>query len=175
MADGPNITEVATVSLRNRGAEKKRAMAFPKTKSGKQAKLAKVFQEAKQGELHSGSKTGPIVTNPKQAQAIALSEAGMSRNHGSHNADPPNKNEVYNPSLPGPAGPHGVEGLLAGSGGPTREETRRPYGYEGTSSHFRRGQPASGSHGFGHGVHQCSGGLRNSGHVGAHRLGQRGK
>lgn len=31
------------------------------------------------GELHSGSKTGPVVTNPKQAIAIAMSEAGMSR------------------------------------------------------------------------------------------------
>lgn len=31
------------------------------------------------GELHSGSKTGPVVTNRKQAVAIAMSEAGLSR------------------------------------------------------------------------------------------------
>jgi hypothetical protein len=31
------------------------------------------------GKLHSGSKTGPKVTNQKQAIAIALSEAGLSR------------------------------------------------------------------------------------------------
>ena len=31
------------------------------------------------GQLHSGSKTGPVVTNPKQAVAIAMSEAGLSR------------------------------------------------------------------------------------------------
>ena len=39
------------------------------------AKIAKVMGEFKRGELHSGSKKGPKVTNPKQATAIALSEA----------------------------------------------------------------------------------------------------
>ena len=33
----------------------------------------------KQGTLHSGSKRGPIVKNRKQAIAISLSEAGMSK------------------------------------------------------------------------------------------------
>lgn len=37
----------------------------------------------KGGELHSGSPTGPVVTNRKQAVAIALKEAGMSKyDHG---------------------------------------------------------------------------------------------
>lgn len=39
------------------------------------AKIAKVMGEFKSGTLHSGSKKGPEVTNPKQAVAIALSEA----------------------------------------------------------------------------------------------------
>jgi hypothetical protein len=39
------------------------------------AKIAKVMGEFKRGELHSGSKKGPEVKNPKQAIAIALSEA----------------------------------------------------------------------------------------------------
>lgn len=39
------------------------------------AKVAKVMGEFKRGELHSGSKRGPDVTNRKQAVAIALSEA----------------------------------------------------------------------------------------------------
>ena len=39
------------------------------------AKIAKVMGEFKSGELHSGSKKGPEVKNPKQAVAIALSEA----------------------------------------------------------------------------------------------------
>lgn len=33
-----------------------------------------VFKKFKAGKLHSGSKTGPKVTNPKQAIAIAMSE-----------------------------------------------------------------------------------------------------
>ena len=43
-----------------------------------QAKVAKVMREFKAGELHSG-KSGKVVKNPKQAVAIALSEAGMSK------------------------------------------------------------------------------------------------
>lgn len=38
-------------------------------------KIAKVMEEFKEGELHSGSKKGPVVTSPKQAIAISLSEA----------------------------------------------------------------------------------------------------
>jgi hypothetical protein len=38
-------------------------------------KVERVMSEYKAGELHSGSKTGPMVKNPKQAVAIALSEA----------------------------------------------------------------------------------------------------
>ena len=43
------------------------------------AKIKKVMHEAKEGKLHSGSKKGPVVTNPKQAIAIALSEAKASK------------------------------------------------------------------------------------------------
>lgn len=41
-------------------------------------KIEKVMDEMKEGKLHSGSKKGPIVTNPKQGIAIALSEARKS-------------------------------------------------------------------------------------------------
>ena len=37
-------------------------------------KVERVMSEFKSGELHSGSKSGPLVKNPKQAVAIALSE-----------------------------------------------------------------------------------------------------
>lgn len=40
------------------------------------AKVGKVMHEFKTGTLHSG-KGGPVVTNPKQAVAIALSEAKL--------------------------------------------------------------------------------------------------
>ena len=42
-------------------------------------KVAKVMREYKSGKLHSGSKKGPKVKSRKQAVAIAMSEAGMSR------------------------------------------------------------------------------------------------
>ena len=45
------------------------AKAIPK------GKVHKVMAEYKSGQLHSGSKTGPVVTQRKQAVAIALSEA----------------------------------------------------------------------------------------------------
>lgn len=48
-------------------------MAKHKTKKSK--KIEKVMHEFKEGGLHSGSKKGPVVTNPKQAIAIAISES----------------------------------------------------------------------------------------------------
>lgn len=47
-------------------------------KKKEQPKVKKVMHEFKEKELHSGSKKGPIVKNPKQAVAIALSEARKS-------------------------------------------------------------------------------------------------
>ena len=58
----------------------------PKTmmKSGgmtpkQEAKVGKVMREFKAGDLHSGSKSGPMVKSRKQAIAIAMSEAGKKR------------------------------------------------------------------------------------------------
>lgn len=45
-----------------------------KKQTAAQKKVAKVMHEFKEGELHAG-KTDTIVTNRKQAIAIALSEA----------------------------------------------------------------------------------------------------
>jgi hypothetical protein len=42
-------------------------------------KVSKVMGEYKRGTLHSGSKKGPKVKSRKQAVAIAMSEAGMSK------------------------------------------------------------------------------------------------
>lgn len=49
-----------------------------KESSKEKSKVKKVMKEFKSGELHSGSKKGPKVSNPKQAIAIALSEARKS-------------------------------------------------------------------------------------------------
>lgn len=44
-----------------------------KRKKG-ESKVGYVQREFKAGQLHSGSKSGPKVTNPKQAIAIGLSQ-----------------------------------------------------------------------------------------------------
>jgi len=49
-----------------------------KKMSKAQKKVGKVMGEYKEGTLHSG-KDGKVVKNPKQAIAIALSEAGMAK------------------------------------------------------------------------------------------------
>ena len=58
--------------LKGRGVFKKGGMSKGQTKVGK------VMKEFKSGKLHSGKK-GPVVKSRKQAIAIALSEAGLSK------------------------------------------------------------------------------------------------
>jgi len=49
------------------------------SKKAKKNRLQEEMHKFKMGELHSGSKKGPVVTNPKQAIAISLSESGQSK------------------------------------------------------------------------------------------------
>jgi hypothetical protein len=51
-------------------------LAMKMTKAAK--KIGKVMSEYKAGKLHSGG-SGKVVKNPKQAIAIAMSEAGKSK------------------------------------------------------------------------------------------------
>lgn len=60
-----------------------------------------VMSEFKSGQLHSGSKTGKVVTNRKQAVAIALSEQ---RKQGK-NISPPQTTPNIAPTPPMPAPP----------------------------------------------------------------------
>jgi hypothetical protein len=53
----------------------KKKVAHKAKKVHKSGKVEKVMHEFKTGKLHSGSKKGPVVSNKKQAVAIALSEA----------------------------------------------------------------------------------------------------
>lgn len=48
-------------------------------KKAKKKVMNREMAKFKAGELHAGSKKGPIVTNPKQAVAISLSESGQSK------------------------------------------------------------------------------------------------
>ena len=43
---------------------------------GSKGKIKKAMKEWKAGTLHSGSKTGPVVKDYKQAVAIALNKKG---------------------------------------------------------------------------------------------------
>ena len=59
-------------------------MKKPTTKAGKAAEVAKVMREFKAGKLHAGinpkgPKKAPLAKSRKQAVAIALSQAGMSK------------------------------------------------------------------------------------------------
>lgn len=44
-------------------------------KSKAEKKVSQVMHKGYEGKLHSGSKKGPIVTDRKQMQAIAISES----------------------------------------------------------------------------------------------------
>lgn len=48
-------------------------------KKAKKKRIKEEMHKFEEGKLHSGSKKGPIVSNPKQAIAISLSEAGLSK------------------------------------------------------------------------------------------------
>ena len=69
--DKPNVYDWKTRHGQEHVGKKRFKAKTPKQKG----KVEKVMHEWGQGELHSGSKKGPKVTNQKQAIAIALSEA----------------------------------------------------------------------------------------------------
>lgn len=77
-AGGPALTglaraaEVSGRTMPTTGKPMKSGGAVPKAGA---YKVPKVMTEFKAGELHSGSKSGPVVKSRKQAVAIALSEA----------------------------------------------------------------------------------------------------
>lgn len=60
-------------------SKKKSTKKTPKATPAQKEKVHEVMREFKEGELHSGSESGPIVTDRDQAVAIALNEAGLSR------------------------------------------------------------------------------------------------
>jgi hypothetical protein len=70
------ISEAERRMMQDNMPEMKKGGAAKPTKA--QKKIGTVMREFKAGKLHSGKK-GPVVKNPKQAIAIALSEAGKSK------------------------------------------------------------------------------------------------
>lgn len=51
-------------------------------------KMAQEMRKFKGGTLHSGSKTGPVVKNRRQAIAIGLSESGQAKPKGKPKGQP---------------------------------------------------------------------------------------
>ena len=70
--------EAREYELEEKGYEETEEGKMVKKAKGGQAKVGKVMKEFKSGKLHSGKK-GPVVKSRKQAIAIALSEAGLSK------------------------------------------------------------------------------------------------
>jgi hypothetical protein len=56
-----------------------------KATEAQKKKIEKIMGEFKRRKLHSGSKKGPKVTDRKQAIAIALNQAGLSKSKDSNN------------------------------------------------------------------------------------------
>ena len=59
------------------------------------AKFKKVLKEYKEGKLHSGSKKGPKVHNPKQAVAIAYSEERRKAKHDEEHPKSHSKGKMH--------------------------------------------------------------------------------
>lgn len=66
-------------------------MPVPKGKRGVKVEMEKF----KSGSLHSGSSKGPVVTNRKQAIAISLSEAGLSKKKSKTDMRPHPKSDSH--------------------------------------------------------------------------------
>jgi hypothetical protein len=67
------------VSLQDMAAKARTLKSMKRKKGKRPEKVHKVMGEFKRGTLHSGSSKGPVVTDRTQAEAIALSEAGLSK------------------------------------------------------------------------------------------------
>lgn len=88
------------------------------TKAQKQRVVHTEMKKFSKGDLHSGSKNGPVVTNPAQAKAIAMSESKQSKS--------PSKRKGYDRS-----------GHFPGNPGFNREG-KPPYGNYDAGAHAKQ-------------------------------------
>lgn len=162
------LNEIQTTTLRNR----EMPIKTPRTKSERQAVVGQEMHAFKHGELHSGSKHGPKVTNRKQAIAIGLSEAGLRKkqphpktNPGDYDDSAHKRSYATDKSMLGePGKPKGsAEGVEIGPAIHRDRESGSPHMFDRPS--------ARESHGYGHSVANRRGALRLSGNSSAHRIG----
>lgn len=69
----PAFSEIVTTTRQNRS--KAMPIGPTKTKAEKRKVVKTEMHKFGEGKLHSGSASGPVVTNPKQAVAISMSES----------------------------------------------------------------------------------------------------
>lgn len=114
-------------------------------------KMGKVMKEYGDRELHSGSKTGPIVRNPKQAIAIAYSEGRKAKKMnegGQYAAEAPGKMKAEGEALGKLAKKYGVETQKYAKGGSVESKLEK-----------HADMPASKAHGPGAGAKLAKGGV----------------
>ena len=148
-----------------------------RTKAQKQNVVHTEMKKFSEGDLHSGSKNGPKVKNRKQAVAIALSEAGMSKSKSAKQPHPATNPGDYDSSAHGSAD-HAkpAEKFRPGADAAAEKEaaTARDLRLRGVGMQpvvpMRHEAPLN-AHGYGHTGSQRSGVLRLSGAKGAHRIG----
>lgn len=124
-----------------------------RTTDAGESKVEKVMHEYKEGSLHSGSKEGPKVKNRKQAAAIALSEAGKSRDYGT----PEGARKAAQTRAHGGGGPvhEKAHEHLTGAGWSFQQSSTNPSGHVSQYSHPKAGTLTV--HGTGRWVHNKSG------------------
>lgn len=130
------------------------------------------MHEFGQHKLHSGSKHGKIVTNPKQAVAIAFSEQKKMKYPGTDGPDPKGRS-VAEPDVALEHRAHGhhvdegfAKQLPKAARTPESTPKKEPNAYADPL-------PAAQTSGYGHAAHQRVGHLRTSGSPHAHRIGKR--
>ena len=114
-------------------------------------KMGKVMREYGNRELHSGSKTGPVVRNPKQAIAIAYSEGRKAKKMsegGQYAAEAPGKMAAEGKALGKLAKKYGVETQKYANGGSVEAKLEK-----------HANMPASKAHGAGAGAKLAKGGV----------------
>lgn len=155
----------------------------PRTKAEKASAVTTVMKEFGSGKLHSGSKSGPVVKNPAQAKAIAMSESGQSKKgppSDKTKAPPSNTSPDFYKDTSRPKAKVADKTITQDASlgnAPPKMVPPNPGVMKSVVPPLPpAGKPPFGaSHGYGHGATQRSGHLRLSGNSGAHHIGKRGK